>query len=108
MPMKTSRTSNRRSTRTGRSSTGKLASCTDAPAEKLSDEEYSYLYDLINDAHSSNHRLVKDSSELDAARDAFAVAKSNLEIAEADLAKERDTNQRIHVEMAPLFHRLTA
>lgn len=80
----------------------------EAPAQPLCHNERCTLLDLIDDAHASNRRLVEDSRELDEARDAFAIAKTNLEIAEADLANERATNQRLHAEMAPLFHRLTA
>lgn len=80
----------------------------DAPAQPLCHNERCTLLDLIDEAHASNRLLVEDSRDLDEARDAFAIAKTNLEIAEADLANERATNQRLHAEMAPLFHRLTA
>lgn len=80
----------------------------DASQGKLSADERSKLFDLIDDAQSSNHRLLADSADLEEARAAFDVAKRNVEIAEADLANTRAENQRIHAEMAPLFHRLTA
>jgi len=80
----------------------------DAPAEPLSHNERCELLNHIDDACSSNRRLVENSKDLEDARHAFAIAKTNLEIAEADLAQERVSNQQIHAAMAPLFHRLTA
>lgn len=79
-----------------------------APLQRLSDEESTRLYDLIDDANESNHRLLRHASSLDAARDALDQAKKNVEEAEATLAATRAENQRIHAEMAPLFHRLPA
>ena len=79
-----------------------------APQERLSDEESTRLYDLIDDAKESNHRLLRHAASLDACRDAFEQAKINVETAEAELAETRAENQRIHAEMAPLFHRLPA
>ncbi len=98
--MKTSRKSNR-------AAIAAAAEKKPKPAEPLNAAERSELFDLIDDAHSSNHRLLTDSRELEEARDAFAIAKVNLEIAEADLVNERAENQRIHAKLAPLFHRLT-
>ncbi len=77
------------------------------PAEPLDSSERAELFDLIDAAYQSNHRLLANSRELEETRTAFDLAKKNLEIAEADMANERAENQRIQTRMAPLFHRLT-
>ena len=104
MPAKPKRISNRRALASARRYF--LAEPKPMP-EPLSSTERSELFDLMDDAHASNHRLLNADRELIEARDAFAVAKGNLEIAEADLAHERAENQRLHAKLAPLFHRLT-
>lgn len=107
--MKITRTSNRRAVADARRSfSSELKAANKAPAGKLSEDEESKLYDLIDNAHSSNRRLVEGSRELDEARNAYKVACIDLKIAEESLAQERAANQRIHAEMASLFHRLTA
>ena len=75
-------------------------------AEPLTPAERSELFYLIDDSHSSNHRLLTDSRELEEARAAFEVARVNLEIAETGLAQEHAESQRLHTKMAPLLHRL--
>ena len=75
-------------------------------AEPLTPSERSELFDLIDDSHSSNHRLLNDARELEEARAAFEVARVNLEIAETGLAQEHAESQRLHTKMAPLLHRL--
>lgn len=67
--------------------------------QPLSPEELENARNLIHEAHKSNILLVDAGAELQAARAAVQQAKANL-------TEARNTNSRIHAELAPLLKRL--